>query len=426
MARNRLHVLVLAVLAAGAVACARSRDSAADRAPRADVMLPRETETIDARVPRNATLDSLLSGHGLAPDLVAAAIEVVRPIFDPRRLRADQPYRLVRGLDGSLRRFRYEIDGDRFLDVARRGDGLEARILPFEKETAVVSLRAAIDEDHPSIIAALDEAGESVELAIVLADILSGEVDFNNDLQVGDTIDVVFERHLREGRAAGYGAILAAELVNEGRRVRAFRFAGPDGKAGYYDDRGRSLRRFFLRSPLPFQPRITSRFSRSRLHPVYRTYRAHLGVDYGAPVGTAVLAVANGVVVSAGFSGGSGRMVHLRHADGYESYYLHLSSFAPGVVRGVRVQQGQLIGRVGSSGTATGPHLDYRLRRNGAFVNPLTVHRNMPPGTPVDPRYRAAFLIVRDRVEARFTGNPRAPADRTAPPEKVTPPVGGR
>ena len=136
------------------------------------------------------------------------------------------------------------------------------------------------------------------------------------------------------------------------------------------------MRRFFLASPLKFQPVITSGFSRSRLHPMLREYRAHLGVDYRAPAGAPVVAVSDGVVVSAGSSGGSGRMVHLRHANGFESEYLHLSAIT--VHAGARVQQGELIGRVGSTGLATGPHLDYRLKKNGAFINPLTAHRAMP------------------------------------------------
>src|SRR4029078_7588517 len=135
-----------------------------------------------------------------------------------------------------------------------------------------------------------------------------------------------------------------------------------------YDDNGRSLKRFFLRSPLRFEPRITSGFSRSRLHPVYRTYRAHLGIDYGAPIGAPVVAVAAGTVLSAGWSGGGGNMVRIKHASGFESYYLHLSAFAKGVHGGVHVDQGRLIGLVGATGTATGPHLDYRLKKHRVSV----------------------------------------------------------
>ena len=150
-----------------------------------------------------------------------------------------------------------------------------------------------------------------------------------------------------------------------------------------------------------FQPVVTSGFSRSRLHPILREYRAHLGVDYRAPAGAPVVAVSDGVVVSAGPSGGSGRMVHLRHANGFESEYLHLSAIA--VRAGSRVHQGELIGRVGATGLATGPHLDYRLKKNGAFINPLTAHRSMPPADPVPAARMAEFTLVRDRAFAALS-----------------------
>lgn len=186
------------------------------------------------------------------------------------------------------------------------------------------------------------------------------------------------------------------------------------GKAAFYDDAGRSLKRFFLRSPLRFEPRITSGFSRRRLHPVFRTYRAHLGIDYGAPTGAPVVAVSSGTVVSAGWSGGGGNMVRLRHAGGYESYYLHLSSFAKGVRAGVHVDQGQLIGRVGATGTATGPHLDYRLRKNGAFVNPLVEHRKLPPGEPIAAAQLLDFRATADATLQKLSAalSAEAPAQK--------------
>jgi murein DD-endopeptidase MepM/ murein hydrolase activator NlpD len=161
------------------------------------------------------------------------------------------------------------------------------------------------------------------------------------------------------------------------------------------------MRRFFLASPLKFQPVVTSAFSRSRLHPVLREYRAHLGVDYRAPAGAPVVAVADGVVVSAGMSGGAGRMVHLRHANGFETEYLHLAAIA--VRAGEHVRQGELVGRVGSSGLATGPHLDYRLKKNGVFVNPITAHRLMPPAPPIPESEMVAFGAARNRAMAALS-----------------------
>ena len=176
------------------------------------------------------------------------------------------------------------------------------------------------------------------------------------------------------------------------------RFTLPDGKPGYYDDQGRSLKRFLLKSPLKFDPRITSGFSRGRRHPILNYTRAHNGVDYAAPTGAPVAAVASGTVTVAGWSGGGGRTVKIRHASGYESEYLHLSAIASGVRAGLRIGQGELVGRVGATGLATGPHLHYGLRRNGRYVNPVREHLNMPPGEPVPAVHVAIFNAERDRL----------------------------
>jgi murein DD-endopeptidase MepM/ murein hydrolase activator NlpD len=245
---------------------------------------------------------------------------------------------------------------------------------------------------------------------MALADVFGGDIDFNNDLQPGDTFQVVFEKELSEDEFAGYGAIQAAEFQSGGRVLRAFRFEGADGAAGYYDDGGRSLRRFFLRSPLKFEPRISSGFSFRRLHPVLRTWRAHPAIDYVAPVGAPVLATAGGVVVKAGWSGASGNMITLRHNNGYESSYLHLSAIERGVRAGARVAQGDQIGRVGATGQVTGPHLDYRLRKDGAWVNPLVEHRKLPPGEPIPATLLASFEARRDAALARFVSPSPAPA----------------
>jgi murein DD-endopeptidase MepM/ murein hydrolase activator NlpD len=211
---------------------------------------------------------------------------------------------------------------------------------------------------------------------------------------------VSFERVVRDGQFAGYGDVLAATLHNQGRTLTAIRYPGPDGKPAWYDEHGRSLKRQFLRSPLPFDPQITSGFSQSRLHPIYGDYRAHLGVDYAAPYGTAVIAVAAGVVEVAEMAGDAGRMIQLRHAGGYETAYLHLSAFAPGIQPGVHVEQGQVIGRVGQSGAATGPHLDFRFKKDGVYVNPVLEARKLPPGEPIARDVFDAFARQRDRVFA--------------------------
>jgi murein DD-endopeptidase MepM/ murein hydrolase activator NlpD len=372
-----------------------------------DIELKSEIVTIESRVPHHATLEALLRAE-LADPFVTAAIEAARSVFNPRELHSDRPYRLVRSLDGMLREFEYQIDADRFLRIIcpNRDEPMQlnAAVIPYEKQIETVAVRGQIDGDHPSVIAAMAETGETIQLAMLVAEIFSGQIDFDSDLQPGDSFDILVEKSSHDGQFSGYGAVLGARFLTDGRDLRAFRWTDPaTGKAAFYDENGRSLKRFFLRSPLRFEPRITSGFSRSRLHPVYRTYRAHLGIDYGAPLGAPVVAVASGTVVSAGWSGGGGNMVRIRHASGFESYYLHLSGFAKGIRSGVHIDQGELIGRVGATGTATGPHLDYRLRKNGVFVNPLTEHRKLPPGEPIPGSQLAAFRSTADDTLSRLS-----------------------
>ena len=372
-----------------------------------DIFLKADTHTVEDVVSRRATLASVFGHHAIAGDVAHDLIEVVRPVFDPRRLRVGNPYRIVMANDGNLRRFEYHIDNDQFLlldHVPGSAAAYEAEVVPYEKDQVEALVSGLIDEQNSSLVAALDDTGENVYLAILMAEVFSGEIDFNNDLRRGDHFDVLFEKYFREDEFAGYGGVVAAEFHNDGRTIQAFGFQVPgDDRMTYYDAEGRSLKRLFLKSPFRFEPRVTSRFSYRRLHPVLGTNRPHLGVDYGAPTGTAVVSVANGRVVSAGMSGGSGNMVRLRHTNGYETYYLHLSRYAKGMRPGARVTQGQTIGYVGATGLATGPHLDYRIRKNGTFVNPLLEHRNLPPGDPVREEHLDAFFATRDRALDRMT-----------------------
>jgi murein DD-endopeptidase MepM/ murein hydrolase activator NlpD len=395
---------LIAFCALGLAACRADTPPAPPPRAAADIVLEPNTELIRGVVPPRTTLDALLRSHGVGTDGVASVIAAARKVFDPRRLRATQPFSLIRTPGGKVRAFEYEIDDATFLRIERPAPGAELRpaLVPIPRERRDVVVAGTIDSDTPSLFQAMDAAGETPDLSIALAEIFSGEVDFNTELQPGDRFGLAVEKFVRAERPATYGDVAAAELHNDGRVMRAIRFTPPSGKAGYYDENGRSLRRFFLRSPLKFEPRITSGFSRRRFHPVLHTYRAHLGVDYGAPTGAPVVAVSNGTVLSATFDRANGRMIRLAHAGGYETYYLHLSAFAPGIRRGARVSQGQVIGRVGSTGLASGPHLDYRLRKNGTFVNPMLEHRRMPPGEPVPAAAMAEFARVRDAALSRL------------------------
>ena len=286
----------------------------------------------------------MLSAQGLAGDVVHQVVTAAQAVFDPRRLRSAQPFSLERTVEGALRFFEYEIDADRFLRVVPVTTGaaeVRAEVVPIPKTLEYASTSGTIGGDTPSLFAAMEATGEGADLTLALADIFSGDIDFNSDLQPDDQFALSFEKWNREGRPSTYGAITAAEFRNDGRVLRAIRFTPPDGKPAYYDEQGRSLRRFFLKSPLKFEPRITSRYSQRRMHPVLGRARGHRGVDYGAPTGAAVVAVSSGTVVSATYDNANGRMVRLRHSGGYQSSYLHLSAFAPGVRAGSHVSQGR-------------------------------------------------------------------------------------
>jgi murein DD-endopeptidase MepM/ murein hydrolase activator NlpD len=411
MARLRIVALLLGpALLAGACAADRPLPPSGQ-----DITLPTDTAIVRGVVPRSTTLETMLREEGIARDVVTTVIEAAQSVFDLRRLRASQPFVLERTLDGGLRHFEYEIDANAFLRVVPAGIGstvLHAEVLPIPKTLEHATAAGTIDASTPSLFQAMEAAGESPELTIALAGIFAGQVDFNTEVQPGDRFALAFERFVREDGPATYGRITAASFDNDGTTVRAILFTPPGGSPDFFDEDGRSLRRFFLRSPLKFEPRVTSRYSLRRLHPVLRTTRAHRGVDYGAPTGAPVVAVANGTVVSATFDNANGRMVRLRHASGYESYYLHLSAFAAGIRRGARVEQGQTIGRVGSTGLATGPHLHYGLQKNGAWVDPLREHRAMPPGDPVPAAAMDAFRATRDGALAQLDQAlaPRMPA----------------
>lgn len=392
--------------------------SAADRSETVrlsrDVALTKDADFLTGFIPARTTIGDLFANHMVQSADAPVLIASIAAAIDVRRLRAGQPYAIDRLLDGRVRRFEYEIDADKRLLVERAAlDGTPRFIATVEripKQTTVVTIEGDINRETNSLTAAIDKAGERIELALGMADVFSGEIDFNSDLQPGDHFRVLVERHTREGKLSGYGAILAAEFVNDSRKLKAIRFTPEGGSPAYYDENGRSLKRFFLKSPLKFEPRITSNFSTSRKHPILGYSRAHNGVDYHAASGAPVASVAPGVVTMAGWSNGGGRTVKVRHPNGYDTEYLHLSSIATRA--GARISQGDLVGRVGSTGLATGPHLHYGLKKGGRYVNPVVEHRNMPPGEPVAAQFMRVFTSDRDRyLTLLFNPSPARVAD---------------
>lgn len=275
-----------------------------------------------------------------------------------------------------------------------RGAGRwQGRFEPFARRTEVLTV---LGELSGSFEESVERAGAPADLAYAIGEVLQWDLDFNRDLRRGDRFAAVYEQSYLENQRDLVGAVLAVRYENRGRVLEAYRFGGE----GYFDAQGRPLQKMFLRSPIPYS-RVTSRFSSRRFHPVLKEFRPHYGVDYGAPVGTPARATAGGVVTFAGWDGGGGKTVKLRHANGYLTAYLHLSRYAEGLRVGDRVAQGEVIGYVGATGLATGPHLDYRVQKSGRWVDPLSLAS--VPAEAVATARLAEFEALRDELGRSLT-----------------------
>ena len=295
-----------------------------------------------------------------------------------KRLRPGQSIAFLRGPGGELSRFHHEVDERTTLQFTRNGDGFTSRVVTREYDRHVAVKSGVIKS---SLFAAA--GGVPDQVIHQLVDVLEWDIDFARDIRKGDSFSLLYEELHLDGRRVRTGDVLALEFRSEraGKPIRAFRYTDSNGDTDYFTPDGRSVRRAFMRNPLRFT-RISSRFSKSRLHPVLRVHRPHRGVDYAAPRGTPVRATGSGRVTFAGRKGGYGKAVVLTHGNGYTTLYGHLSRYAKGVRRGKGVQQGQVIGYVGTTGLSTGPHLHYEFRINGKHRDPLTVA--LPRATPLD------------------------------------------
>lgn len=336
-------------------------------------------------------LSVLLSRYGVAPGVIEQLVLKSKDVFDVRKIRAGNTYKVLCTND-SLQKVEYFIYEHTPVQYVVFETGDSVHVYVGEKEV-LVTLKAVTANITSSMWNAIMDANASPALAVALSEIYAWNIDFYA-IQQGDNFTVVYEDlSVDGGEGIGMGNILTARFQHGGKDNYAFRFI-QDEKADYFDDEGQSLRRAFLKAPLKYS-RISSTFSHSRMHPVLRIRRPHHGVDYAAPRGTPVHSVGSGTVQEARFAGGAGRMVKIRHNATYTTAYLHLSGFGPGIKAGARVQQGQVIGYVGSSGLSTGPHLDFRFYQNGTPVDPLKVES--PPALPVKEALLDSFNLVRSR-----------------------------
>jgi murein DD-endopeptidase MepM/ murein hydrolase activator NlpD len=323
------------------------------------------------------TLDSVLTDGGVDRSESAFVIREVARTLDLRRLRPGNLVRFHYQPDGRVDSIELKVTGWGEIDAVRTESGfLVVPQLAAQHEIDTV-ITARIES---SLYDALKSEGEGPQLAQQIADIFQWDVDFFA-LQRGDAFSLVVKKKYVGSDAVGYGPIVAARFTHSGQTFEAFRQETPDGRAGYYGRNGTPVRKQFLRAPLRFT-RITSKFSKSRWHPILHCFKPHHGVDYGAPVGTPVMTTADGVVIEAGRKSGEGNYIRVRHTSRLDTYYLHLSRFVKGIRPGRKVMQGEVIGYVGSSGLATGPHLDYRVNDRGTWLDPLNLKSISPDPLP--------------------------------------------
>jgi len=368
-----------------------------------DPVLARVTDSTltiaTGRVPKRGTLAGALRGAGVDPVLVDQVARGLRPIFDFRRARPGDFYALIRDDGGALLSFEYQRGRAEVYRLDRAPNGeLVAKREDAPLERRVLQLGGVV---KGSFFASLVELGERPELVHSFTDIFLWDFDFSTQTRPGDEFRMVFEKYFDKDGFVRYGRVLAAEYRSVKRDFVAVWFEDDRGQGDYFTPDGNSVRRAFLKAPVKYS-RISSRYTKARLHPILRTRRPHEGVDYAAPIGTPVWSVAKGQVIYTGWSGGFGRLIKVKHTNGYISFYGHLSRYASGLRVGQQVSQKQLIGFVGKTGLATGPHLDFRIQKNGRFFDPLAMKFDM--GEPISSRARSRFDQVKGMRLAELRG----------------------
>jgi len=351
-----------------------------------------QNEVIEGIIKAGSTFSRSLAERNIPAPWIELIVSTLKPHVDFRKIKGGA-YRLVKDGNGELVKFVYEEGPTEVYEIEKDAQGYKARKKEIPLETSLVK---AIGEIRSSLFEAMDVAGEQDPLTISFAEILAWEIDFYKDVKEGDRFKIIVEKLYKGNQFIRYGTIHVVEYQNGNGRIRGIEYQGH-----YYHEDGTSLRKAFLKTPLRFN-RISSRFSRARKHPILGGILPHYGVDYAAPPGTPVWAVADGLVIACGWNGGFGKQVVVRHMNGYKTYYGHLSRYSSGIRSGVRVKQKQIIGYVGSTGLSTGPHLDYRLAKDGRLRNPLK--ESFPSGLPIGKGERDAFEKRRDGVMVWLEG----------------------
>lgn len=357
--------------------------------------VPPVREPLRGSIGRNSTLYDELRKLGVSAVDIDIMARQTRKTYDWRRVRAGQEFDLYATDGGEVDSLLLYTSVADYVRVCRADEGFAASVEQVPYDVAYAVTHGTI---YNSVYASLQEQGAALELAGSIDDIFGWTIDLASDLRQGDEYVLLYEQRTYRTGMTTTGDVLAARIVNAGREYNAIRFKDGNNPTAYYNLDGQSMQKAMRRAPLRFT-HISSSFSRRRFHPVQKVYKPHYGVDYAAPRGTPIYATGDGLIVSAQFTSGNGNYVKIRHNKTYESSYLHMSKFAKGIRRGVKVTEGQLIGYVGSTGFATAPHVCYRITKNGMPVNPRSLE--LPAREPVAAVNLASFTAVRDSYLSR-------------------------
>ncbi len=355
-------------------------------------------------VKKNTSFFDLLLSHDISPQEIHGIAKSARPVYNFKRIYPGQSYELLTDEEGGLAKLKFSISDERYVEVRNEDGSYKTKMRDYQFD---VVRRTASGSISHSLFAAIDEQSIPLEIGIKLSDIFAWDIDFFTDVRKDDYFRVIYEEKTRSDGLRKIGDIIAAEFNTRGHSHYAFLYENEKSFADYYDENGKSLRKQLLKAPLSYT-RISSNFSRRRFHPILHRYTPHTGIDYAAPHGTPVMATGDGSVMTASRTRANGNYIKIKHNSNYITYYLHLSRFAKGIKNGAKVRQGQVIGYVGATGYATGPHLDYRVKKNGRFVNPRSL--KLPPANPVSQENMAEFKIVGERYLASLAMIPTTDA----------------
>ncbi|MCF8302694.1 MAG: peptidoglycan DD-metalloendopeptidase family protein [Bacteroidales bacterium] len=351
------------------------------------------------KIKRNDRLADILSEYGVDYQTIDLLARRSKPVFNVRKIKAGNNYSVICTND-SLEKVQYFVYENSPVDYIVFHLTDSVHVHRGEKEIKRRQMMAS-GKIETSLWVSMKNQNINPMLAVELSEIYAWTIDFFA-IDQGDRYKVIYEELLVDGKSIGLGDVVAAWMKHRGEDFYAFRFR-QNGVNDYFDDEAKNLRRAFLKAPLRYS-RVSSGFSYNRMHPVLKYRRAHLGVDYAAPIGTPVHAIGDGVIIFAGRNGGAGRMVKIKHNGTYTTAYLHLYRYGKGIRKGKWVKQGDIIGYVGSSGLSTGPHLDFRFYRNGHAVNPLRVES--PPVEPVKKEYQDQFEMIKDYLKKNLDDIP--------------------